>query len=69
MTISVRLNGVERIVASATVDGLVAELGIPGAPRGFAVAVNGAVVPRASWTSRDLKAGDAIEIVRATQGG
>jgi len=69
MTISVRLNGVERNVAAATVDALIAELKIPGAPRGLAVAVNGAVVPRASWTSRDLRAGDAIEIVRATQGG
>ena len=69
MTISVRLNGADRAVAAATVDALIAELKIPGAPRGLAVAVNGALVPRAHWAARDLRAGDAIEIVRATQGG
>jgi len=67
--ITVRLNGSEQDVAAATVAELVAELRIAGAPRGLAVAVNGAVVPRASWTARDLAAGDEIEVVRATQGG
>ena len=67
--ISVRLNGTERPVAAATVAALILELAIPGAPRGVAVAVNGAVVPRANWPTRDLRAGDEIEIVRATQGG
>ena len=69
MTISVRLNGAERAVTAATVDALIAQLAIPGAPRGIAVAVNGAVVPRTLWAARNLRAGDAIEIVRATQGG
>jgi len=69
MTISVRLNGAERPVDAASVAALVAELAIPGAPRGLAVAVNGAVVPRTRWAACELKSGDAIEIVRATQGG
>jgi sulfur carrier protein len=63
------LNGAERPVNAATVAALIAELAIPGAPRGLAVALNGAVVPRARWAASEIKAGDAIEIVRAAQGG
>jgi sulfur carrier protein len=37
--------------------------------RGIAVAVNGAIVPRAAWPDTKLRAGDSIEIVRARQGG
>lgn len=69
MAITVRLNGAERHVAAATVDTLIAELKLPGAPRGIAVAINGTVVPRAHWATQDLRAGDAIEVVRAAQGG
>ncbi|HTZ76480.1 MAG TPA: sulfur carrier protein ThiS [Stellaceae bacterium] len=67
--ITVRLNGSEQDVTATTVADLMAELRIAGAPRGLAVAVNGAVVPRASWDERNLAAGDEIEVVRATQGG
>jgi len=67
--ITVRLNGSEQDVAAATVADLVAELRISGAPRGVAVAINGAVVPRVSWPRRGLAQGDEIEVVRATQGG
>ncbi len=38
-------------------------------PRGFAIAVNGAVVRRDAWASTPLREGDRIEIIRATQGG
>lgn len=38
-------------------------------PRGLAVAVNDAVVPRADWPSHALRAQDRITIIRATQGG
>ena len=40
-----------------------------GASLGIAVAVNSDIVPRAGWSARDLAAGDAVEIVSATQGG
>lgn len=69
MTKTVRLNGKATAIEAATVIALIEELNIKGAPRGIAVAVNGAVVPRTSWPARDLAAGDEIEIVRATQGG
>jgi sulfur carrier protein len=37
--------------------------------RGIAVALNGAVVPRADWPATRLNPGDSVEIVRARQGG
>ncbi|MBU6120071.1 sulfur carrier protein ThiS [Hymenobacter siberiensis] len=38
-------------------------------PRGLAVAVNDAVVPRAEWSSLQLHEQDRVTIIRATQGG
>jgi sulfur carrier protein len=38
-------------------------------PKGFAIALNGAVVPRAAWAATALNDGDRIEIIRAMQGG
>lgn len=37
--------------------------------RGVAVAVNNAVVPRSQWDDHRLEDDDAVEIIRATQGG
>lgn len=38
-------------------------------PTGHAVALNGAVVPRAGHASTPLQDGDVVEIVTAVQGG
>lgn len=38
-------------------------------PRGFAIALNGAVVRRAQWAQTPLTSGDRVEIVRAFAGG
>ncbi len=38
-------------------------------PRGVAVARNGEVVPRSSWSTTRLTAGDQLEIVTAAAGG
>ncbi|HYE51035.1 MAG TPA: sulfur carrier protein ThiS [Azospirillaceae bacterium] len=43
--------------------------GVDPAARGVAVAVNGAVVPRARWADHALAEGDDIEIVKVLQGG
>ena len=43
--------------------------GIDPAARGIAVALNGAVLPRARWPEHRLAAGDRVEIVRPFQGG
>ena len=48
--------------------GLVRELGFQDR-KGLAVALNGAVVPRAEWESRRIGAEDKLLIIRATQGG
>jgi sulfur carrier protein len=37
--------------------------------RGVAVAVNGAVVPRAEWAGRALNPDDRVLVIQATQGG
>jgi sulfur carrier protein len=51
-----------------TLAGLLGELGLADR-KGVAAAVNGAVVPRASWKSRGLSGGDRVLVIRATQGG
>ena len=40
-----------------------------GEPRGLAVAVDDAVVPRGSWLSYALLPGHRVEVVTAVQGG
>lgn len=37
--------------------------------RGVAVAVNEEVVPRSTWPTAVLRAGDRVEVLRAAQGG
>jgi sulfur carrier protein len=64
-----RINGVDEEVAASTVAQLLAARGIDPGARFLAVAVNGAVVRRASWEEASLRAGDAVEIVRPLQGG
>jgi sulfur carrier protein len=61
-------NGERREVDDATT---VAELmearGVPA--RGVAVAVDGAVLPRTSWTATPLAEGIRLEVLTAVQGG
>ena len=66
---TIRVNGESEPLAAATLAALVAEKALDTAQRGIAVALNGAVVPRAAWDVTLLKPGDNVEIVRARQGG
>jgi sulfur carrier protein len=66
---TIRVNGESEPLAAATLAALIAEKAIDTAQRGIAVALNGAVVPRAAWGETPLKPGDNVEIVRARQGG
>ncbi|HEX3938560.1 MAG TPA: sulfur carrier protein ThiS [Xanthobacteraceae bacterium] len=66
---TIRVNGESEALVAATLDALLAERAVDTQQRGIAVAVNGAVVPRAAWRATVLKAGDSVEIVRARQGG
>ena len=69
MGLNIRLNGIEETVERATVVDLLRARGIDLAARGVAVALNGAVVRRADWPTTEIKAGDAVEIVRPFSGG
>jgi sulfur carrier protein len=66
---SIRVNGEEEALGAGTLAALLAHKAIDPSQRGIAVALNGAVVPRADWAQTRLRAGDQIEIVRARQGG
>ena len=63
------VNGVDEEVAATTIAELLAARGIDPAARFLAVAVNGAVVRRATWDEAPIQTGDAVEIVRPLQGG
>jgi sulfur carrier protein len=38
-------------------------------PKGIAVAINQAIIPRANWTDHQISPNDQIVIIKATQGG
>jgi sulfur carrier protein len=69
----ITVNGQPREFPDGTaVAAVVAELigpGGTGTGRGLAVAVNGEVVPRTSWETSTVAAGDRVEVLTATQGG
>lgn len=66
--IETTVNGEEREVPDGTtVAGLLALLGVPAA--GVAVAVNGAVIPRADHDRTILPDGSTVEVLTAVQGG
>jgi sulfur carrier protein len=66
---SIRVNGAAEPLAAATLAALLAEKAVDTEQKGIAVALNGAVVPRAAWPETALKPRDNVEIVRARQGG
>lgn len=65
---TITCNGEPLAVEGSVADLLRVRLGDP-APPGVAVAVNGEVVPRATWPGVVLADGDAVEVVTAVQGG
>ncbi|GAA2337258.1 sulfur carrier protein ThiS [Saccharopolyspora halophila] len=65
---NVVINGDAReVAADATLASVLQDFGV--AERGVAVAVDGAVVPRASWPDTALRPGATIEVLTAVQGG
>lgn len=64
------VNGEETDVRDgATIETVLADLDLPGAGRGVAVAVDAEVVPRGAWPGHELYDGAKVEILRAIQGG
>ncbi len=64
-----RINGESRTINAVTIMELLREEGVDETARFVAVAVNGAVAPRADWTTRALGDGDDVEIVNPVSGG
>jgi len=66
--VNLTVNGEACSVPDGATVGVLAELrGV--ARRGTAVAVDGTVVPRRQWDDHVLVDGQAVEVVRAVQGG
>jgi sulfur carrier protein len=66
----VELNGhLERLPDGSTVADAVRAAGVDGETRGVAVAVDGEVVRRTDWVTTPLAERQAVEVVRAVQGG
>ena len=68
-TLALSVNGQRVDSAAATLAALLAERGFDGGAGGFACAVNGLFVPRASWSAQALADGDCIDVVAPVTGG
>ena len=65
---NVVLNGTPRQVSDdTTLEAVLREFGAP--EKGIAVAVDGAVVPRAAWSETGLHPDATVEVLTAVQGG
>ena len=63
------LNGEPVDLSGATIAEILIERGLDPGRSGIAVAINGEVIPRASWNIHPLNDGDDIEVITAMQGG
>ena len=67
---NVTVNGAaQELRPGATVADVVASLGHQPSGRGVAAALNGEVVRRAEWGATEVREGDRLEVLEATQGG
>jgi sulfur carrier protein len=66
---NIRVNGQDEPLGVLTLAALLEARVVDTGQRGIAVALNGAIVPRAAWPQTALHPGDSIEIVRVLQGG
>ena len=53
---NIRVNGQDEPLVAATLAALLEEKAVDTGQRGIAVALNGAIVPRAAWTADDASA-------------
>ncbi len=69
-TLALHVNG-ERVEVrdGSTIADLVAALTLADEPKGVAVAVDRAVVPRSEWATTPARAGSLVEVVGAAAGG
>lgn len=69
MSVAVRVNGESQRLVAATVAELLQAKAKGRIGPWVAVALNGAVVPRAEWDAARLREGDEVEIVGPLSGG
>ena len=69
MSETIDVNGERRLLEDRLLVDLLRRQGIDPGRQGIAVAVDGAVVPRGEWATRELRGGEQVEIVGAVQGG
>lgn len=67
--LSITVNGEQRDWPGGAVSALLAECQASSPGGGFAVALNGAVLPRAKWSETLISDGDRVEIVGMYKGG
>ena len=69
MNKKITINGEQRTVRAATLVDLLKTESINPSAKFVAVAINGSVIPRPSWSITKVKTGDSIEIVQPAPGG
>ena len=63
------VNGKLETFTAKNISGLLLQTGITPDMKGIAVAINGVVVPRDFWKTRNITSGDEVEIVKPFKGG
>ena len=63
------VNGKSESMTAKNINELLIQKGITPSLKGIAVAINGIVVPRNYWGSKDIITGDEVEIVKPFKGG
>lgn len=69
MNKKITINGEQRTVKAATLVDLLKTESINPSAKFVAVAINGSVIPRPSWSITKVKTGDSVEIVQPAPGG
>ena len=69
MSKKITINGEKRKIEAATVVDLLMTESINTSAKFVAVAINGSVIPRQSWSVTKVKTGDSVEIVQPAPGG
>ena len=69
MSKKITINGEKRKIEAATVVDLLITESINPTAKFVAVAINGSVIPRQSWSVTKVKTGDSVEIVQPAPGG
>lgn len=69
MTATIRVNGQSEALRTPTVAELLRSKAIDPDHKGVAVALNGKILPRTTWTHTPLSQDDSVEIVKAFAGG